>query len=75
MPKPRSKVSLALRISPELAAEVREFCRDEAGSPLFLTLSGLAEEALRLHLERLRAEVEGRTTTARRTTPFPNHKR
>ena len=75
MVKPRPKVSIALRVSPDLAAEVRAFVRDYAGSPLYLSLSSFSEEALRRHLDALRAEVEGRTTSSRRLSPLSNHRR
>jgi hypothetical protein len=75
MAKPRAKVSIALRVPPELATEIRTFVRDNAGACLYLNMTRFGEEALRLHLERLRAEVEGRTTSNRRQVPLANHRR
>jgi hypothetical protein len=75
MGKPRSKVSIALRVPPELAREVREFVRFYAGSPLFLTVTTFGEAALRRHLAALREEVEGRSAGSRRLSPLSNHRR
>ncbi len=75
MAKPRSKVSIAPRISPELASELRTFIRDFAGAPLYLTLSSFAEGAFRRHLDALHAEVEGRASQRRNLAPLPNHRR
>ena len=74
MAKPRGKTSIALRVPPDLANEVRTFVRDYAGSPLYLNMTTFCEAALREHLDRLRAEVEG-LSSRRVLAPSPNHRR
>ncbi len=59
-PKPRSskKKAVTLRLDANLVDELRGFCRDHAGKPLYLTLSGVAEAALAEHLESLKRRVD-----------------
>lgn len=75
MAKPRSRVSIAIRIPPDLAAEVRAFVRDNAGAFLYLNMTKFGEEAFRQHLARLRTEVEGRSSSRRNPALNPNHRR
>lgn len=69
---PSSRVAVSLRLDPVLAERVREFVRDHAGKPAFLTMSSFAEAALEAHLAALSAELEGRVPSSR--TSSPNHR-
>lgn len=76
MPRsPRTKTSVAVRLRSELANEMRVFIKDNAGKPLYLTLSSFAEEAVERHLAFLNAQLEGRSATSRLPASPANHSR
>lgn len=52
------RVALTARVRADLAEEVRAFVRDQAGRPLYLTLSSFAEEAFARHLAHVRHQLE-----------------
>jgi len=73
--KPEARVSVSVRLRPEVAALMKSFVRDHAGKPLFLTLSTFTEAAIERHVAHLSAELEGRTTSHRHNSSSPNHRR
>ncbi len=60
MAKPRSnkKKAVTLRLDASLVDELRDFCRDWAGKPYFLTLTSFAETALAEYLQAFKGRVE-----------------
>lgn len=56
MPTPR-RVAVTARIRSDLADEVRSFVRDQAGRPLYLSLSEFTEAAFLRHLALLRHQL------------------
>lgn len=57
-PRRRTRISLSIRVDRELAARVREFCRCEAGKPLFCTMSSFTEGAFEAHLLALARQLD-----------------
>lgn len=53
------RVTLSVRVRPEVAARVREFVRDNAGRPLYLSLAGFIEAAAEAHLAALERQLAG----------------
>ena len=56
--KPNRK-TITVRIDATLVMEARNFVRDYAGKPLFLTLNGLTEAAIRNEIDRCRMILSG----------------
>jgi hypothetical protein len=73
--RPEARVAVSIRLRPELVARLKTFVRDQAGQPLYLTLSTCCEAAIERHLAYLTAELEGQSATPRRTSPSQNHRR
>lgn len=57
-PRRTSRVTLSVRVRADIAARVREFVRDNAGKPLYLTLAAFVEAAAEAHLAALSRELE-----------------
>jgi hypothetical protein len=55
IPPPRKNIGA--RIRADLADEIRDFVRDQAGKPLFLTVTSFLEEAAEAHLKTLRKRL------------------
>lgn len=54
---PPSRKNIGARIRADLADEIRDFVRDQAGKPLFLTVTSFLEEAAEAHLKTLRKRL------------------
>lgn len=66
----RKKVAVTLRLDAALVQRWREFVRNEAGKPLFLTPAKFMEAAITAHLERLDSSLsEGSHRGARNDSP------
>lgn len=57
-PRRNSRVTLSVRVRLDVADRVREFVRDNAGKPLYLTLAAFVEAAAEAHLAALARELE-----------------
>lgn len=57
-PRRSSRVTLSVRVRADVAERVREFVRDNAGKPLYLTLATFIEGAVEAHLTALGRELE-----------------
>jgi hypothetical protein len=64
----RPRVSLSVRIPADLAERVRTCCRDQAGRPLYLTLSSFSEAAFEAQLDVVERQLSGDLPTRRRLT-------
>lgn len=63
-PTPPPRKNIGARINADLADELRTFVRDNAGRPLFLTVTNFLEDAIAAHLERCKGQLEGREPAA-----------
>jgi len=57
-----AKKTVTLRLPAELVDEFRNFCRDYAGKPHYLTVTAFIEAAISDHLTRLKRQIEGGAT-------------
>jgi hypothetical protein len=72
MPSRRpARANISVRVDADLAESVRRFVKDQAGKPLFTTLSSFCEDAMRAHLAALERKLaEGEPSP--RTSPSRN---
>lgn len=57
-PRRNSRVTLSVRVRADVADRAREFVRDNAGKPLYLTLASFVEGAVDAHIAALSREIE-----------------
>lgn len=62
MAKPESKPKkrpFCVRIEPATVDRLKTFVRDNAGKPLYLTVNGFVDEAIRHHIDRVQRQMDG----------------
>ena len=57
-PRRRPRIALSVRVRRDLADRLRVLVRDEAGSPLYLTVSGFVEAAIEAHLIAVQRQLD-----------------
>jgi hypothetical protein len=57
-PVPPPRKNIGARIRADLADELRSFVRDNAGKPLFLTVTSFLEDAITAHLEQCQRQID-----------------
>lgn len=62
-----------MRLNAALVAEMREFIRDAAGKPLYLTGSKFLEAAIEQHLKKMRQLVDESESQTRNSTIIRRH--
>jgi hypothetical protein len=71
-PQRRSRSTLSTRVRTDLLVRLREFVRDNAGKPLYLTMSSFIEEAIEVHLEAVERRLSGDLPHRRRNAAIEN---
>jgi hypothetical protein len=69
--KRESRTTLSVRIRADVAQQVRQFVRDNAGKPLYLSMAIFIEAAVEAHMETLTRGLEGKDR-GRRQLPISN---
>ena len=64
MARSRPKKAITLRLDAALVDSYREFVRDYAGKPHFLTPGSFVTEAISIHLAEMRRRVESTSTAS-----------
>lgn len=71
---PSARKNIGARIRADLADEIRDFVRDNAGKPLFLTVTGFLEGAAEAHLATLRQQLAGSSSHRNELGAGGNHR-
>ncbi len=58
-PRRSARVTATFRIDADVLAKLQQFCRDQAGAPLYATRANVIEGAILRELARLESQLKG----------------